>query len=73
MLLYGYRNSGPADGGSAKLSGRRYFILLPDRLNKLCTVFSQTCGIRVVFPQMFMGTAVEMSGKLTRIEWMIPS
>lgn len=41
-----------------KLSGRRYFILLPDRLNKVVySLFADVRKIRVVFPQMFMGTA----------------
>lgn len=41
-----------------KLSGRGNFILLPDRLDKVVySLFADVWKIRIVFLQMFMGTA----------------
>ena len=41
-----------------KLSGRGNFILLPDRLDKVVySLFADVWKTRVVFSQMFMGTA----------------
>lgn len=59
MLLYEYRNSGPADSDSAKVvwPGEFLYFFRTDWI-KLCTVFfADVWKTRVVFSQMFMGTA----------------